>query len=101
MADKPQCAIDQGEDDGQIVLHCRSDANPNNVQFRWSRGPNLDKARLLTDESNIYSKGGHSQVFLDPVEESVGHYFCVANNSLGQGSPCQFHLAEHGEFYSM
>ena len=31
------------------------------------------------------------------MEESIGVYFCTANNSLGAGSPCEFHLKEHGE----
>lgn len=81
--DKPECQIEQNEDDGYIVLTCEALANPEEVTFGWHRV----NATVLDED--VTSNGLISQVRLDPSPDNFGTYYCYVNNSIGAGQPCE------------
>ncbi|TRY71608.1 hypothetical protein TCAL_03134, partial [Tigriopus californicus] len=80
---KPECQIEQNEDDGYIVLTCEALANPEEVTFGWHRV----NATVLDED--VTSNGLISQVRLDPSPDNFGTYYCYVNNSIGAGQPCE------------
>ena len=40
FSDAPGCVIEQSEDDGDIILECVADANPNDVSVRFNFSSN-------------------------------------------------------------
>ncbi|XP_059086621.1 hemicentin-1-like isoform X5 [Tigriopus californicus] len=87
---KPECQIEQNEDDGYIVLTCEALANPEEVTFGWHRV----NATVLDED--VTSNGLISQVRLDPSPDNFGTYYCYVNNSIGAGQPCEIDVQGMG-----
>ena len=83
ILDKPECNIQQGEDDGQIVLTCESSANPEDVMFHWTR------INETFGDDDVTVDGLSSYITVDAVEASFGVYYCHVKNSMGPGLPCE------------
>ena len=49
FSDAPGCVIEQSEDDGDIILECVADANPNDVSVRFNFSVNCK----ILNEGNL------------------------------------------------
>ena len=75
------------------MLTCTSEANPKDVTFLWKKG------NETFDSSEVYPEGMTSRLFVDPIEDSFGTYYCFVNNSLGPGLPCELDLQGKDKFF--
>ncbi len=83
---RPDCAIAQEDDDGDILLTCEARANPEEVAFSWQRVGGNETATLSDD---LYTVDGLKSVLrLDSSADSFGTYYCHVSNSMGKGTPC-------------
>ena len=77
------CTIDQTEEDGEIVLTCTAEANPDAVAFEWRKNGNETVQETERPDRLV------SLLRLEATQASFGSYHCVVNNSLGVGAPCE------------
>ena len=90
---KPVCTIDQTEEDGEIVLTCTAEANPDAVAFEWRKNGNETVQETERPDRLV------SLLRLEATQASFGSYHCVVNNSLGVGAPCEIDV--QGEIVDM
>ena len=82
---KPECAIHQEKVEDQILLTCRADANPSDVNYHWKKGNG-------SYEGIISSNGLTSSITLGLMQESFGTYYCFVTNDIGLGVPCEIDI---------
>lgn len=82
------------EEKAQVT--CQVDANPTDVQFRWT----FNSSALSVDVAQNYiaRSGTSSTVTYTPVtEQDYGTLLCYAFNKIGhQRTPCIFHIIAAG-----
>lgn len=78
-------------------ISCQVDANPTDVQFRWT----FNSSALSVDVAQNYiaRSGTSSVVSYTPVtEQDYGTLLCYASNRIGhQRVPCVFHIIAAGK----
>lgn len=76
---------------------CQVDANPNEVQFKWTFNNSADSVDVSS--SRITNTGTSSVVSYTPSTElDYGTLLCYASNKIGlQRVPCVFHIIAAGE----
>ncbi|XP_076339232.1 hemicentin-1-like isoform X2 [Tachypleus tridentatus] len=78
----PECTIYQ---DGETVIVCQAQANPNTVNFTWMKNNDtLDYS--VEDTTRSVLELGDSRL------EHFGKYYCIVNNSIGESVPCMLEL---------
>ena len=79
---------------------CSVDANPTDVQFRWSFNNSAEVSQV--DREHISRQGLVSHVTYTPVSEmDYGSLLCYASNKIGsQTVPCVFHIIAAGLYFS-
>jgi len=82
---KPECSIQQEKVEDQILLTCRADANPSDVNYHWKKGNG-------SYEGEVSSDGLTSTITLGLMQESFGTYFCFVTNDIGLGVPCEIDI---------
>lgn len=87
------------EEKAQVT--CQVDANPIDVQFRWT----FNSSALSVDVAQNYiaRSGTSSTVTYTPVtEQDYGTLLCYAYNKIGhQRTPCVFHIIAAGMQYGV
>ncbi|KAJ8910467.1 hypothetical protein NQ315_015601, partial [Exocentrus adspersus] len=73
-------------------ITCQVDANPPDIQFRWTFNNSADSVDVA--QSHIASSGTSSIVSYTPMTElDYGTLLCYASNKIGaQRTPCVFHI---------
>ncbi|XP_054086404.1 uncharacterized protein LOC105214792 isoform X5 [Zeugodacus cucurbitae] len=90
---KPRCAIERDEIDDQDTLICTAFGNPVEADFSWSIKAENDSAEWLgSGERRGFAD--RSYYVLDDDYAIARTYRCVANNTVGPGSFCEFDVAE-------
>ncbi|KAJ0170416.1 hypothetical protein K1T71_013787 [Dendrolimus kikuchii] len=92
----PECGIQQTELDGEQVLVCTANANPDQLTFYWKLKNDNDS---LTDEK-IWHQGLQSFLRLSTSVDVYRTYLCYANNSVGMSKPCERDVMANLESYS-
>ncbi|KAH8286528.1 hypothetical protein KR054_010889, partial [Drosophila jambulina] len=89
----PHCEIERREIDGQDTLICTAFGNPVEADFLWSIKAENETAELLGsgDKKDSLEK---SYYILQEDYAIARTYRCVANNTVGSGSFCEFEVAE-------
>nr|XP_015837001.1 PREDICTED: nephrin isoform X2 [Tribolium castaneum] len=80
----------------QAQITCQVDANPPDVQFRWTFNNSADSVDVA--QSHIARSGTSSVVSYTPMTElDYGTLLCYASNRIGtQRVPCVFHIIAAG-----
>lgn len=103
ILDTPTCKPNQTriygvakQEKAQII--CQIDANPSDVQFRWTFNNSADSVDVA--QSHIIRSGTSSIVSYTPITElDYGTLLCFASNKIGtQRIPCVFHIIAAGKF---
>ncbi|XP_070141229.1 hemicentin-1 isoform X4 [Drosophila kikkawai] len=89
----PNCEIERREIDGQDTLICTAFGNPEEADFSWSIKAENETVELLGsgDKKDSLDK---SYYILQEGYAIARTYRCVANNTVGSGSFCEFEVAE-------
>ncbi|KAH8233853.1 hypothetical protein KR032_000185, partial [Drosophila birchii] len=89
----PHCQIERREIDGQDTLICTAFGNPVEADFSWSIKTENETEELLGsgDKKDSLEK---SYYILQEDYAISRTYRCVANNTVGLGSFCEFEVAE-------
>ncbi|KAJ8930640.1 hypothetical protein NQ314_016555, partial [Rhamnusium bicolor] len=79
-------------------ITCQVDANPPDIQFRWTFNNSADSVDVA--QSHIARSGTSSVVSYTPMTElDYGTLLCYASNKIGaQRVPCVFHIIAAGKF---
>nr|CAH7769565.1 unnamed protein product [Callosobruchus chinensis] len=77
-------------------IACQVDANPSDLQFRWTFNNSADSVDVA--QAHVHRSGTTSIVSYTPVTElDYGTLLCYASNSIGsQRVPCVFHIIAAG-----
>ncbi|XP_063905692.1 nephrin isoform X2 [Zophobas morio] len=80
----------------QAQITCQVDANPSDIQFRWSFNNSADSVDVA--QAHISRSGTSSVVSYTPMTElDYGTLLCYASNRIGtQRVPCVFHIIAAG-----
>ncbi|XP_023246410.1 hemicentin-1 [Copidosoma floridanum] len=84
---KPECQVDKEVMDGKDYVVCSAEGNPTDYSFKWSLKSDND-----TIEQVPMTLAGRNYLPLDDSVSNPRTYVCVANNSIGQSSPCERHV---------
>ncbi|KAH8258880.1 hypothetical protein KR038_011496 [Drosophila bunnanda] len=89
----PHCEIERREVDGQDTLICTAFGNPEEADFSWSIKAENETVEFLGSGDKMESLE-KSYYILQEDYAIARTYRCVANNTVGSGSFCEFEVAE-------
>ncbi|XP_032685634.1 hemicentin-1 isoform X2 [Odontomachus brunneus] len=87
---KPECHIEKERFEGKDYVVCSAIANPKETGFVWSLKNDNDTLEQVAEMRN-----GRSYMLLDTSVTNSRTYVCVANNTIGQSTPCERDVAAH------
>ncbi|XP_053981934.1 hemicentin-1 isoform X3 [Hylaeus volcanicus] len=87
---KPECHVEKERIDGEDYVVCSAIANPKETDFVWALKNDNDTLEQIAEIRN-----GKSYIRLDTSVTNFRTYVCIANNSIGQSTPCERDVPAH------
>ncbi|XP_053997962.1 hemicentin-1 isoform X2 [Hylaeus anthracinus] len=87
---KPECHVEKERIDGEDYVVCSAIANPKETDFVWALKNDNDTLEQIAEMRN-----GKSYIRLDTSVTNFRTYVCIANNSIGQSTPCERDVPAH------